>query len=120
MRTRLTFLALVVASITLAAQTPYYGYEQITVANSAIGFTASKITEGNGHPQATRALCRLETAEIRYRTDGGTPTSSVGTLLEPGDVLEINADPVQIAQFLAIRTGSTSGSLSCAYSSNGK
>lgn len=119
-RLLLTLLLCCTAAMIGHAQDPYYGYEQITVANTAIGFTATKIQAGGGHPQATRALCRLETAEIRYRTDGGTPTSSVGILLEPGDVLDIAGDPAQIAQFLAIRTGSTSGSLSCTYTSNGK
>lgn len=112
-------LALTLTSAPLGAQDPYFGYEQITVAATAIGFTAAKINTGAGHPQATRAYCRLETAEIRFRTDGGTPTTTVGTLLEPGDTLEVN-DAIQLPQFLAIRTGGTSGSLSCTYSSNGK
>jgi hypothetical protein len=33
------------------------------------------------------ATCRLETAEIRYQVDGTAPTTTVGTLLEVGDVL---------------------------------
>lgn len=119
-RFRVALAVLVLWSVSAAtAQNPYFGYEQITVANTAIGFTTAKIVEGGGHPQATRAYCRLETAEIRYRVDGGTPTTTVGTLLEPGDALEI-PDPIQIPQFLAIRTGATSGSLSCTYSSNGR
>lgn len=113
-------LLLIASAIGLFAQDPYYGYEQITITGTAIGFTGSKISgQSTGHPQATRALCRLETAEIRYRTDGGTPTASVGTLLEPGDVLDMR-DAIALPQFLAIRTGATSGSLSCTYTSNGQ
>lgn len=92
----------------------YLAFEQVTVANTSIGFTGSKITP-TGLPMATSASCRLETAEIRYTIDGTVPTTTVGTLLEIGDVLTLNGHDV-LAQFRAIRTGSTSGVLDCTYS----
>ena len=91
----------------------YAAFEQITVAGSSIGFTGSAITP-SGSPQATFASCRLETAEVRYTIDGTTPTTAVGTLLEVGDVLSVNGHDV-LAQFRSIRTGGTSGVLSCTY-----
>lgn len=104
-------VVLVTAGVGLSAAS-YRAFEQITVANTAIGFTALKINYYG--TQATVAQCRLETAEVRYTLDGTTPTSSVGTLLEIGDVLTIT-DPTLIPLFKAIRTGSTSGQLDCLY-----
>lgn len=112
-------LAVVVASVTSVAGVSYIASEQITVAATAIGFTTSKITPngGPGQAQAVTAICRLETAEIRYTNDGTTtPTSSVGTLLEIGDVLTVQGHDV-LVNFKAIRTGGSSGQLDCTYSS---
>lgn len=100
--------------VPVAAQLAYRAFEQITVANTAIGFTAAKITPA-GLPQATLAQCRLETAQVRFTIDGTTPTSSVGTLLEIGDWLTISGHD-SLERFRAIRTGSTSGQLDCTYS----
>lgn len=104
-------LALVAALLAPASAVQYITFEQVTVAASAIGLTAAKITPP-GLLQATSATCRLETAEIRYRLDGGTPTPTVGTLLEPGDALTLSGHDVLVA-FLAIRTTGASGLLSC-------
>lgn len=104
---------LLAATVSLVAVS-YSADEQITVAGTAIGFAASKITP-NGQPQAAYAFCRLETAEIRYSLTATVPTSSVGTLLEVGDILPIQGHDV-MARFQAIRTTSTSGQLDCYYS----
>ncbi len=101
----------------------YLGYESITVATTAIGFTASCITVGTGcnnsvsHDQATAASCRLETAEIRYRYDGTAATNAAtgGTLLEIGETLTLSGNDT-LQKFSAIRTGSSSGVLQCNYS----
>jgi len=115
MRQRILVLGLVLAaSVSVRAWGGYVTFEQITVAGSSIGFTASKISGGNGHEQAVFAHCRLETAEIRYTVDGATtPTSTVGEPLEPGDILEITGNDL-LQRFRAIRTGS-SGQLNCTY-----
>jgi hypothetical protein len=92
----------------------YRAFEQITVGAAAVGFTEATIVEGGGHRQVTHVLARCRTAELSYRVDGGTPTASVGILLEVGDVLKLD-DVHEIRRFRAIRTGS-SGQLDCAYS----
>ena len=96
-----------------AQMASYIAFEQLTVANSVKTLTASKITP-SGQAMATQAVCRLETAEIRYTVDTTTPTTTVGTLLEPGDTLTLNGHDV-LSNFQAIRTGATSGVLACTY-----
>lgn len=115
MRTRfLLAVGVCVLAVTLGADaSSYLAFEQVTVAGTAIGFTATKIT-ASGLPMATFASCRLETAEVRYTVDGSVPTSTVGTPLEPGDVLELTGHDV-LSAFRAIRTGATSGQLDCHY-----
>lgn len=116
MRARLTALALalLVASASLVAA--YVKFEAVTVANTAIGFTAANINNVTGiHPPATQATCRLETAQVRYTVDGTTPTTTVGVLLEVGDQLALVGNDTLNA-FRAIRTGGASGQLDCTYS----
>src|SRR5437016_932119 len=76
-------------------------FEQITVANTAIGFTATAITP-SGQLQATVASCRLETAQIRWTVDGTTPTTTVGTPLEIGDSITVSGHDLMVT-FRAIR-----------------
>ena len=104
-----------VTVVTVVHAASYMKLEQITVANVSIGFTAANInnTAGN-HPAATSAVCRLETAEIRYTLDTTPPTTTVGVLLEIGDVLTLNGNET-LNTFRAIRTGGTSGVLDCHY-----
>ena len=106
---RLFILIFLLASITSAGAT---SFEQITVATSAIGFTSATITPGA--ETADYAYCRVETAQIRYTYNGTTPTTTVGTLLETGDIVCLD-DASDIKAFRAIRTGSTSGQLNCHY-----
>ena len=84
-------------------------YAQLTVANTAVGLPASVLNDANG-AQMTVFICRLETAQIRYRTDGTDPTATVGTPLEVSDVLPvIGRDDAERIRF--IRTGGSSGVL---------
>lgn len=114
---RLLCAVLLLTALTSAARAAVYlAFEQITVTNSAIGFTAAKINNTDGsHPAAVQASCRLRTAEVSYTIDGTTPTASVGTLLEVGDTLLLNGPDI-LNTFRAIRTGATSGQLDCTYS----
>ena len=84
-------------------------YQQLTVDNTSGGVAISAATlSGMGACQA-----RLETAQIRFRYDGTGPTTTVGTLLEIGDVVTFsNLVQARAARF--IRTGSTSGVLNIA------
>lgn len=113
-RLMLALTCLLALTVPLAAQYRYVNFEQITVANSAVGFTSATISEGNGHPQANIASCRLQTAQIRWTVDGTMPTSTVGTPLEIGDYLTLMS-PDLVQKFRAIRTGGTSGVLNCNY-----
>lgn len=83
--------------------------EVVTVADSAIGLTSAT------YLTATKAEMTLETAQIRVRKDGSDPTSSVGHIVEVGDLITL-ISASDIANFKAIRTGSTSGSLTVTYS----
>lgn len=94
------------------ATTPF-AFESITVTDTAVGFTAATTSPG-GAPGAVRAFVTSETAEMRYRTDGEDPTSSVGHLLSPNDRLVFEG-AATLAQFRAIRTGATSGVLRVTY-----
>lgn len=116
--TRRTFLRVSVAALLLAVPVPtravsYVSFEAITVAATSIGFTTARIRPPTGQI-ASSAVCRLETAEIRWRSDGTAPTASVGTLLEPGDVIKVD-DSLLMINFRAIRTTAVSGVLSCTY-----
>lgn len=93
----------------------YLAEEPITVANTAIGFTDATIAAGAGHPAATVATCRLETAAIRYRIDGTAPTASVGLIVNPLESFTVVGNDT-LRAFLAIRTTATSGALTCLYS----
>lgn len=112
--TLLLILVAVVLLTTRASAWTYLGFEQITVAATSIGFTATKLQPNgaNTAPQATVGSCRVRTAQISFTVDGTTPTSSVGTLGEIGDVIPL-VGPDVLRNFRAIRTGATSGQLDC-------
>lgn len=111
--TRRVLSAAVIALTLSVLLTASATFEQITVANSAIGFTAAKI-DPPGEKQKQVAVCRLRLAEISYTWDGTTPTASVGMLLEVGDTLTLY-DHTRLAFFRAIRTTGVSGQLDCTY-----
>lgn len=113
MRRALAAAVVVLLTVPLIAQVQYVDDEQITVANTALGFTAGKITPG-GKPAANLAVCRLELAQIRYRTSGAAATTTVGTLLEIGDTVALSGHDI-LVNFSAVRTGGTSGQLDCQY-----
>jgi hypothetical protein len=93
----------------------YAASETITVAATAIGFTSATIRQGNGHGQANHALCVVSTAAINVDWSGGTaPTSSTGVPVQVGSTILLDR-PEFLASFLAIRSTSVSGSLSCVY-----
>lgn len=89
------------------------GFEQVVVANTAIGLTAARFAPVSG-VQSQTATCRLELAEVRFTLDGTVPTTTVGTLLEVGDWLTITGID-NMRSFSAIRTTAVSGQLDCNY-----
>lgn len=55
------------------------GYQQITSLSSAVGLT---VPAG-----AKKAVIEAESQSVRWRDDGTNPTTSVGHVLYPGNVL---------------------------------
>lgn len=92
--------------------TKTYTFESITVATTAIGFTAGDIAFSSAPD--LRVFCTVETAQIRFRTDGTNPTSAEGHILNVGDTVTITGLK-DAENFRAIRTGGTSGVLKCSY-----
>lgn len=94
-----------------------YKNETITVDNSAIGFTAANIASpAKWGSRVRKAFCTLDTSTgpIRFTYDGTTPTTTVGHILTAGNYVVIEGE-ADIANFMAIRTGSTSGTLIVTY-----
>lgn len=99
-----------------------FAHEKITVDNTAGGKALTKATYdpvsrdaiNNNARQAQRAVITVETAQIRYRYDGGAPTDAVGHILNSGDVVTL-IGYAAINQFRAIRTGGTSGVIVVTY-----
>lgn len=87
---------------------PLSGRQALTVDNTVGGVALTVPTGG------VAATARLETAQIRYTLDGTAPTTTVGTLLNPDEVLEFESQS-ELTGFLAIRTGGTSGTLNIEY-----
>ena len=88
-------------------------YEQLTVAD-----TVQALTEAMYQPtqylKAQKAVVTVETAGLRFLTDGNNPTTTRGHELGTGDVVELNS-PDEIKKFRAIRTGGTSSSIHVTY-----
>ena len=85
-------------------------YESITIDNTVggKGFTLAK------YGTNVYAFITVETAQIRFTLDGTAPTTTVGHLLNAGDVLELDSN-ADIVSFRAIRTGATSATIHVTY-----
>jgi hypothetical protein len=92
-----------------------FAFEQLTIAAASLGFTAATtIPSGATGSPALVATVTVETAPVRYRADGGTPSATVGTLLNPGDVITVYGDhDIQAMRFF--RTTGVSATLDCEY-----
>ena len=82
-------------------------FETIVIGSSAVSLDA------DAKVGCRKAFLALETAQIRFRYDGGDPTATVGHLMNPGDILTLEG--IGVNNFRAIRTGSTDGLLSVTY-----
>jgi len=94
-------------------------FDQITVDNTGAGIPLTsaylKPTDGELYPkQCILAVLQVETAEIRYRIDGGVPTSLIGTKAKVGDIIEVFGYN-NLKNFKAIRTGGSNGQLNVHY-----
>ena len=88
--------------------------EAITVADTAIGFTAATFQPATAPGAASGAFITVETAQIRFRFDGTDPSATVGHIAEIGDVIKLNSAQ-DCVYFRAIRTGATSAVIHCTY-----
>lgn len=88
-------------------------YEEITVSNAVggIGFTSALLL---GFPQPKGAVLTLETAAIRWRIDGGSPSGTVGHLMSVGDSIVIHG-PNNMPNFKAFRDTAVDGVLRVTY-----
>ena len=77
-----------------------FQFETLTVSTTVVLLTVPTSTQ-RGH----RVVISCETAQCRFRYDGGSPTATVGHILNPGDrlILEGRAN---ILGFRVIRSGS--------------
>jgi hypothetical protein len=91
-----------------------YDFEQLTVAGSVQVLTPSKYKDSTTSGGASNAFITSETAEIRYRYDGGTPSSTVGHILAIGGILVLSGQN-QMSNFKCIRTGAISAVISATY-----
>lgn len=90
-------------------------YEDLTIDNTGGGvtLTATKIQPSAGlRRKAVRIT--FETAELRFRHDGGAPTTTVGHRANDGDVLALHGTN-NLLNFKAIRTGGTSATARVTY-----
>ncbi len=92
-----------------------YAHESITVAGTAIGLTTSEIAKAQTlyGRDIKKIVLTAETAQMRVTWDGTTPTTTVGHIVNIGDVIELTQEDA--AKFRAIRTGSSSGALKVTY-----
>ena|SRR3990167_4279070 len=88
-----------------------YDFETITVADTAIGLTASKLAST---PRPKKVVITIETAQIRYRMDGTDPSATVGHLANPLDSIVLEGYS-QLNGTKFIRKGSTSATISVSY-----
>lgn len=56
-----------------------FEFEAITITSeTAVGFTASKYAANANYAVPDEALVSFETADVRFRVDGSSPTNTVG------------------------------------------
>ena len=84
------------------------GYEQITVAATALPLTAAQLLK-----RPTRAAIDIETAQIRWRADGIAPTTTVGGSVLAGGIITVTGSDLQVFQM--IRATSTSATANVSY-----
>ncbi len=93
-----------------------FAYEQLVV-NGVIRLTEATFTTttNDGDVQvAKRAILTIENGQLRYRLDGGNPSTTQGHLLNPMDVLIVIGNQ-NMLNFRAIKKGSTNSEINASY-----
>src|SRR3990167_2991945 len=96
----------------IAGTIPTFAYESITV-DSEVRSLSSVYTDDDGNI-AVKANITIETAQIRWRIDGGSPTSSEGHLSNPTDTILLH-NSSDIKNFKATRVSSTNATIRVSY-----
>lgn len=92
-----------------------FARETVTIDDTAGGVSLTSATYAPAtFGPASRAYISVETAQIRFTYNGTAPTTSLGHILEAGDILIIEGIQ-HIGNFKAIRTGSTSATIQVTY-----
>lgn len=83
----------------------FHAYESLAVAGTSVGFTAATYGAACNY-----AWVQCEGAAVRFRMDGSDATATVGVILYPGEILELNSRD-QVVRFEAIRKDGVSATL---------
>jgi len=78
-----------------------YDHESLTVTNAVKTLTSAKLNV-SGYEKAVRVYITVEGDSIRYRLDGGDPSSTVGHLAYTGEAIEIEGK-TNLERFKTIR-----------------
>lgn len=88
-----------------------FDFETITVADTAIGLTASKLAST---PRPKKVIITCETARCRYRMDNVDPSTTIGHNMNPMDSLVLDGFS-QLNNTKFIRVTGTSSVLQVTY-----
>ena len=115
---RRVMLSLLIAAAASAILCAAVGFEQLTVPTAtAVGFTSTVIRPTTGDTMQS-VTCSVGSAPIRYRTDGGAPTATVGTWIATSATVTIARGDL-VRNFRAISaTAAGSSVLDCNFWSN--
>ncbi|MCX5891604.1 MAG: hypothetical protein NTW80_01270 [Deltaproteobacteria bacterium] len=89
----------------------------MTVGATVMGLSRSKINPDTGpyaRMAARAAMISSESADLRFRIDGGQPSAGDGHYLVSGDTLVLSGTQA-LQQLQAIRTGDVSATLRVTY-----
>ena len=89
-------------------------FETLTISSTAIGLTPNIYSKNNGLEMCNKATILVEDANIRYRVDGGNPTSTLGLLANNGDVISLIGRS-ELKLFRAIREAAADATITCDY-----
>lgn len=107
MKRYLLTILLLVSPLAVQHASDTIAYESITInIAAAVALTAANYASTYSDPPPS-ALITVETAQIRFRTDGSAPTSTVGHVAEIGDRIQISGLR-DLKNFQAISTHATS------------
>lgn len=82
-------------------------FEALTVSSTVVGFAT--LSEDDRF-----AFVTCESAAVRYRLDGGAPTTTTGHVIEAGDIVRFSGNLTQIR---FIRRDGVDATLSCSFGS---